>query len=350
MKKALYILVPLALIIIIVVRLRHNKDISENRVYHYNKEQAIEVNAVKAKYGSGEYINSFTGHFEPNRETKVSADVQGKVLQVYVDVGSEVKKGNRLALLDDALLKLQLQSVEVQIEGLEADVNRYSTLSAADAIQGVKLEKAQLGLKSARIQRATLLEQIDRTVVAAPFDAIVTAKMVEAGAFAAPGVPLFQLTDISSLRFTVNIPENNLGLFHPKEPVKVIAEAYPHIGLAGKVSLVGSKGNFGNIFPLQVLVRNTEGLQIKPGMFGKVQLKGAYNSHQLTIPASAIIGSNIQPQVYLVDGGKARLQNIYITERRNGLAIVRSGLSEGDIVVTNGLINLFEGAHVIIKD
>ena len=37
MKKALYILVPLALIIIIVVRLRHNKDISENRVYHYNK-------------------------------------------------------------------------------------------------------------------------------------------------------------------------------------------------------------------------------------------------------------------------------------------------------------------------
>jgi membrane fusion protein (multidrug efflux system) len=93
----------------------------------------------------------------------------------------------------------------------------------------VQLEKAQLGLKSAHIQRNTLLEQINRTIVAAPFNAIVTLKMTEAGSFAAPGVPLFQLTDISSLRFTINVPENDLNLFHVNQPATIIADVYPSI-------------------------------------------------------------------------------------------------------------------------
>jgi multidrug resistance efflux pump len=61
-----------------------------------------------------------------------------------------------------------------------------------------------------------------KTVVVAPFNAIVTLKMTEAGSFAAPGVPLFQLTDISSLRFTINVPEGDLNLFHDQPSVAKI--------------------------------------------------------------------------------------------------------------------------------
>ena len=50
-------------------------------------------------------------------------------------------------------MKLQLQTIEVQIEGLEDDVKRYTILTEADAVQGVQLEKARLGLKSAKVQR-----------------------------------------------------------------------------------------------------------------------------------------------------------------------------------------------------
>jgi membrane fusion protein (multidrug efflux system) len=69
------------------------------------------------------------------------------------------------------------------------------------------LEKAALGLKSAKVQRATLLKQIKKTTIMAPFSGIVTAKLNEVGAFAAPGVPLIQITNISVLKFTVNVPE-----------------------------------------------------------------------------------------------------------------------------------------------
>ncbi|MEZ4945054.1 MAG: efflux RND transporter periplasmic adaptor subunit [Cyclobacteriaceae bacterium] len=350
MKKFLYILIPLALIVIFVLRLKSNKETTQNRIYTYDKEQAIEVNAEVVKYETDAEVNYFTGNFEPNKETKLSADVQGKVLQVFADVGSYVKRGDRLLKIDDALLKLQLQSVEVQIEGLEADVKRYSILAASDAIQGVQLEKAQLGLKSANVQRNTLLEQISRTVVAAPFEAIITAKMTEVGSFAAPGVPLFQLTDISSLRFTINVSENDLKLFRINEPVTVVADTYASVPLSGKISLIGIKGNLANAFPIQFLVQNTPDLKIKSGMFGKVEIKKALNKQHLIIPASAIIGSNVQPQVYLVEQGKARLQNIDVAERRKNIAVIQSGLKEGDRVITNGLINLFEGANVSIKN
>ena len=187
----------------------------------------------------------------------VSADIQGKIISVLVDAGSSVRKGEALIQLDNSLLKLQLQTVEIQIEGLEADVKRYTVLADADAIQGVQLEKTILGLKSAKVQRANLLEQISKTTIVAPFSGIVTAKLTEEGAFAAPGLPLLQITDISSLKFTVNVPEQDLHQFEAKQQHALSADAYPETVFSGKVTMTGSKANVGNSFPVQFLRKLT---------------------------------------------------------------------------------------------
>src|SRR5690625_5352186 len=107
-----------------------------------------------------------------------------------------------LIQLDQSLLDLDLQSIEGNIDGLKNDIRRYTILTEADAIQGVQLEKTQQGLASAEVQRATVLEQIKKSTIHAPFSGIVTAKMNEVGGFAAPGVPLLQITDIATLKFT----------------------------------------------------------------------------------------------------------------------------------------------------
>lgn len=349
MKKILYIAIPLALIVLTVMRLKSNKETALNRIYTYDKEQAIQVITDTVKSAYADYQKSFTGIFEPDKETKLSADVQGKIVSVFVDVGSYVKKGQPLVKLDDALLSLQLQSTEVQIEGLEADVKRYSILSESDAIQGVQLEKTQMALKTARIQKGTLLEKISRTTVVAPFNGIITLKITEVGSYAAPGVPLLQLTDISSLRFTIQVPENDIMLFQANEKAEVFPDLYPAITLAGKISLIGSKSNNANSFPIQTVVKNTPDMKIKSGMFGKMVISEKPDTKQLTIPASAIVGSAIKPQVYVVKNGKAILQDVTIADRKGSIAIVQSGLNAGDVIVTNGLINLYNGAPVKSK-
>ncbi len=292
---------------------------------------------------------SYSGTFEPNKETKISAEIQGKINEVLVDVGSVVNKGQSLVLLDNSLLKLQLQTIEVQIEGLEADVNRYTILAKADAIQGVQLEKAELGLKSAKVQKATLLEQINKTTIKAPFNGVVTAKLSEEGAFAAPGVPLLQITDITNLKFTVNVPENELSQFKLNQSYSLSADAYSEILLTGKATMIGSKANMGSSFPVQFTVNNTSDLKIKSGMFGKVNLKNETQEKGIIIPASAIVGTANQPQVYLIKNGKSVLQNITISKKIQNKAVVSSGLNEGDVIVTNGFINLFDGANITVK-
>ncbi len=349
MKKILYFAIPLVILLVIVLRLKNNKEISQGRIYRYDKEQAIlvKVDTLSSEISKGQYV--FTGTFEPDKETRISADVQGRIIHVFVDVGSTVNKGQALIKLDDDLLKLQLQAIEIQIEGLEADIERYSILAASDAIQGVQLEKALLGLKSAQVQRSILQEQINRTTIVAPFSGVITAKLTEVGAFAAPGIPVLQLTDLSILRFTIQVPENDLRAFKIKYQVEVTADAFPTHQLAAKTSMIGSKGIVGNTFPIQFVLKNTHDLKIKSGMFGKVLVQEHSDSSHLQVPTTAIVGSAIQPQVYVIENGKAQLRNIIVSGRIGNQAAVQSGLKVGDIVITSGLINLFEGANVTVN-
>jgi len=349
-KNIIYIVVALAIIAVVIIKLKTNKEITIDRVYRYDKNQAIPVQTDTLKLEQIGNNLFYTGTFEPNKETKISADVQGKINSVLVDAGSVVSKGQSLVLLDNALLKLQLQTVDIQIEGLENDVRRYKILSEADAIQGVQLEKTELGLKSAKVQRATIVEQLNKTTIKAPFAGIVTAKLTEEGAFAAPGVPLIQITDISQLKFTVYVPENELSQFKMNQNYSLQADAYPENSLAGKVTLVGSKANMGNSYPIQFSVKNTSDLKIKSGMFGKVNLNNTDTQKHIIIPASAIVGSNIQPQVYVIENGKTVLKNINIASRIQNKVIIANGLVEGNVLIINGFINLFDGANVSIKN
>jgi RND family efflux transporter MFP subunit len=350
MKKIVYILITLVILAAVVFFLKRNKETAQSKIYHYDKEAPVNVQADTLQLQPVDVQQYFTGAFEPDKEVKLGAETQGKIQAIFADAGSYVRKGQPLIKIDDALLKLQLQSVSVQIEGLETDVNRYTILTKADAIQGVQLEKAQLALKAARVQRNTIREQISKTNITAPFSGIVTMKFAEVGAFAAPGMPLLQITDISRLRFTVSVPENELHYFKLNQNYPVKADAYIDLDFSGKAILVGSKGNQANSFPVQFLINNSSDLKLKSGMFGKVLVTQTQKSDALVIPSSAIIGSDIEPKVYVVKNNKALLQSISIAQRLANEVVVKDGLNAGDIIVTGGFINLSNGAAVSIKN
>ena len=85
-------------------------------------------------------------------------------------------------------------------------------------------------------------------------------------------------------------------------------------------------------------------------MFGSVLLKKDSDEKLIIIPASSVVGSNIQPQVYTVNSGKAILKNITISTRFQNKAVVSDGLTGGDVIIINGFINLFDGANVSVSN
>lgn len=382
-KKILYVLIPLILVGLMMFKLKNNKAKTENKVYQYDKNQPLNVETQKISLQTIDEAFSYSGNFEPNRESKLSAELQGKINAIYCDAGSYVAQGQKLIQLDAALLQQQLNAInvqiqnakaeyevqlkanQIQIDALKADVKRFTILAQNDAIQGVQLEKAQQqletvenqriailnqsGLKTAEAQKASIEEQLKKTVIYAPFSGVITTKLSEIGAFAAPAVPLLQLTDISTLKFTVNVAEKELAQFHIGQIFPISLEALPDTKLQGKITMIGSKSNIGNSFPVQFTLANTKDAKVKAGMFGKVDLQSKTPQLGIVISASSVVGSAQQPQVYIVKNGKANLNNVVISKRTENKVVITSGLQEGDVIVTNGFSNLFEGANIVLK-
>ena len=71
LKKVLYVIIPLAIIAIVVVKLKNNKEISQSKVYQYDKEQALNVQADTLQIENVDAEFSYSGTFEPNKETKI---------------------------------------------------------------------------------------------------------------------------------------------------------------------------------------------------------------------------------------------------------------------------------------
>lgn len=278
-KRIFTIVIPLLLVLglfaLMVFKLMSNKKEAESRVYrHEAAEKTVEKDtSILATRTEKMEQKEYVGTFEANKETRISSEVQGKINQIWVDAGSLVGAGQNLIQLDNSLLKLQLQAVEVQIQGFEADIKRYTILAKAEAIQAVQLEKAEFGLKAALVQKATILEQINKTTLKAPFDGVVIAKLSEEGAFANPTVPLLHIIDIHQLRFTVYVPEYELKNFEIGQIRNIVPDAYPDVVLKGNLVVIGSKANNGNSFPVQFLVQNIKNNSLKAGMFGRIELQ-----------------------------------------------------------------------------
>lgn len=348
-KKIIGLIAFLAIAAITIITLKHNKGIAAKKIFTYDKSKPINVITEKVQSTSLNSEDLYSGTFQPVKEVKVSADIQGKITKVLVENGELVEEGQPLLKIDQSMIVLKRDAINTKINGLEKDIKRYKSLVEADAIQGVKLEKALLGLETAKVEMATIQEQLNKTTVIAPFDGVITAKLTEKGAFAAPGIPLFQLSDIEQLKFTVFVSENKIMDFHFNDTLQITVDAKPGEKISGAVTMIGCKANKAMNFPVEITVDN-ESVQLKAGMFGYVSTDDSGNVDQgILIPLSSVMGESDSSMVYLVESGKAKLQKIQLNGAIGRKAIVKNGLSPNDEIVVEGMTNLFDGANVITK-
>jgi len=101
-----------------------------------------------------------------------------------------------------------------------------------------QVTQAELGFQAALAERSSVTEQINKTNIYAPFNGYVTMKFTEVGSFAAPGMPLLQLTALDKLQFTINVSEDDLDLFEK-------AKKYPgeHRCISGSQTRTGKLSN-----------------------------------------------------------------------------------------------------------
>ncbi|CCH56513.1 efflux transporter, RND family, MFP subunit [Fibrisoma limi BUZ 3] len=349
MKRILVLLAIVATLGLTAWTLLSNKEKVEAKVYRPDTNLKVGVRTAKAELRNLSQESEFLGSFAPNREVEIRPQAGGQIIQLPVEEGQYVRAGQLIAKIDDDQLRYQVEAQQVTMEGHQNDLKRYENLVKGDATPAVNLERTQLNIRATQAQIKQLQKQIANATITAPFAGIVTEKMVEKGSVVSVGSPIAKVTDISTLKLVVDVPEKSINQFRVGQTITISTEVYPDARFTGHVSLIAAEGDAAHNYPVEITVRNSDKNMLRAGMYGSIENTNKLKGQTLAIPRQAIVGSAKEPQVYVVENGKAVLKRVGIGVTTNDYYEITKGLQAGDQVVTSGQINLQNGTPVVAQ-
>ncbi len=332
-------------------------------------------------------IYEAVGTVQPRTAATISAKVMGQVKAVNFHVGDPVKKGQKLvtiegrqiqAKLDQAragLMEAQqaedaaksaLTSAKARNNLAEKTYQRYKALLESESVSRqefdeveAKYRQATAGLEQAKSMMGAAAERVKQaksaldaaksvwsdTIITAPYDGTVTAKMVDPGDMAAPGAPLLRLEEAGAYDVHLILPEAHIHSIAIGDTVSVHVEAVKESAITGKIRTIDPAADPSSLsFQVKVALPAIDGL--RSGMFSRVSIPIG-RAGMILIPNSAIVHFGELTGIFLVEHeGIARFRLIRTGRIFGAQAEVVSGLSGGETYVVQPPEALADGAKV----
>lgn len=296
-----------------------------------------------------------TGMVAADQRSEVTADTQGKVLNVMVERGQRVKMGAPVVQLDVRNSALAAREAQANLaaaraqRGLaEQECARTQQLLDKGAItrseydrQTTQCTSALQQVSAAEARAQMMTKSVADGIVRAPFDGVVAQKSVSPGEFVAPGRPLFTLVDDDPLRIELSVPEAAVPSIREGQEVELIAVAAPEQPHKAKITRVGAE--IGRTRSLIVEATIEAGSGLVPGMFAEARVTTG-QIPRAVVPRDAVVRRGKTWHVFVVEKGEARDRIVQISPAADParIAIVQ-GVSPGDKVV---VVNAAEEAEL----
>jgi multidrug efflux pump subunit AcrA (membrane-fusion protein) len=342
----------------------------------------IAVTAVRAAMTDVATAIDSGGVVQARTTAAITARLLAPVREVRVVPGDRVRKGQTLVVLDGGDLAAgasaartaaaaaeqgarvaaaDLQAAEAALVLARASYDRIARLQARSSATAQELDDAIATLRGAEarvagatartLQAASAVDSAHAasdqaktthsfTTITAPFDGVVTEKMVEPGNMAAAGTALLRLEDTSAFRLEVRVDESLAAEVRhaTRVPVFLGSTPTPVIGTVAEISRAVDSD--ARAFVVKVALPDVPGL--RSGEFGKARFS-ASPRRALTVPASALVRRGQLTSVFVVDNGRARLRLVNVSESE-----VLAGLVESELVILSPPVELLDGRRVTV--
>jgi RND family efflux transporter MFP subunit len=342
-----------------------------------------------------------TGTLFPFDEAVISAEIEGKILEVTVDLGDPVEKGQVMVRLSDEEQSFVVAQTEAQLRmalerlGLKneddklADVRnapdvRLAKANVVDADQRYKrlrtlteqgigaqadLDQAQAKLNALQAaydssinQARNLVRELDRfraslglqrkklrdCLVRAPFKGVVKERPVTVGQFVVVNAPLLTLVKTDPIRLRVDVPERMAPWIKVNQIVDVSLEAFAGKTFKGKIwRIAPTVDQSKRTFVVEALIENPTG-QLKPGSYARAHMPTNKIDLVKLVPAKAVnyvLGSN---RAYVVANGQIDARELKLGQHFDQDVEVLEGLEAGEVVATTQLNRLDTGSKVSV--
>ena len=303
----------------------------------------VEVARVTKQMISASY--SGTASLEAPAEAQVVSKSSGVVLQVLVEEGDQVKAGQVLARVDPDRARLEMERSRATVRKLENNFRRAQELLASKLVSAESVEQIRFDLESARASYELAQLELSHTNIVAPISGVVAQRMVKVGNLIGLNMPAFRVVDISQLEGVLNVPERELATLRPGMPLRMVVDAVPGVVFEGRVDRISPVVDSGS-GTFRVVCAFEGGGTLRPGMFGRIEVVYDERVDALTMPRVALLEDEGEPAVFVVRESKAVRVPVELGYVNGELAEVRSGLKEGEDVVTAGKVAIRDGSEV----
>jgi len=286
-----------------------------------------------------------SGSLLPDEEVELSFETSGKVVGIYFQEGTRVKKGELLAKINDKPLQAQLLKLQAQRKLLEEREFRQRQLLERDAISRESYDQVSTELQSMQADILLLEARISETELRAPFDGIVGLRMISEGAFANTQTKIVRLVKISPLKIEFSIPERYSGQITTGYPIIFIVDGIQDTFKANVYAIEPKVDvEMHNIVTRAMYPNKNE--ELKPGRFAKVEALLSQIDNVVSIPTEAIIPEMEGKKVFIYKNGKAEQVRVITGLRTESNIQIKEGLNFGDTLLTTGMLQLRQGLPV----
>lgn len=289
------------------------------------------------------------GNVDTRENILIQPEIPGTLVSLNVRAGQRVGKGQILGRVDDGGMSQQLAQIETQYALAKTTFERQKNLWNQKIGSEMQYLQAQTQMLAMQKQVAQMKAQLAKTLIRAPFTGTIDEVFVERGqVVAASQQGLMRIVNVSNMYVSTTVPETYIGKVKVGTPVDVFLTALGKT-YKGKVRQVGNYLNPNNrSFGIEVSVPNPEGL-LRPNQVAKLRIIDYSNKSAITVPSSVVQkDAEGNSYVYVVTGntgktGKAKKVLVEVGQSSDNLTEIVSGLSDGDVVVTDGVTMISDG-------
>ena len=354
----------------------------------------VKTAPVTAQTGAGSApgaVLNASGYVTARRRATVSSKVTGKVLEVFVEEGQAVRRGQVLARLDDAQVRASLAVAEAQLgtarraaaedqarlREAELNLNRRRQLLTEKVIGRAELDESEAQVESLKARIALVEQQVHVAttqikaiqtdladmVVRAPFDGVAISKDAQPGEMISPvsagggftRTGICTIVDMTSLEIEVDVSESYINRVRPGQPVEAVLDAYPDWRIpAHVITTVPSADRQKATVRVRIGFEKLEG-RILPDMGIKVSFLNeraaptaddAPPRARLLVPKAAVRSENGTSVIFVVHGDRVERRAVKLGVEDRGQVELVSGANAGERVVVDGPPTLEDGARV----
>jgi membrane fusion protein (multidrug efflux system) len=318
----------------------------------------VKVTTLAAAEAPAPDVLTLTGMIAADQRSDVTADTQGKVINVMIERGQHVKIGQpvvqldvRSAALSQREAQANLEAARAQKQLAEEECKRTKSLLEKGAItqsewdrQSEQCAASLQQVSAAQARNEMMAKSVSDGLVRAPFDGVISEKMISPGEWVAPGKALFTLVKDNRLKIELSVPEKAIGAVKQGQQVELSTVAFPEKTYTAAVTRVGAE--IGKSRSLTVEASIDKGDDLVPGMFAEAHVVIGQTT-RVVLPKTAVVQRGKLWHAFVVKNGEVE---DHIVQKAMGptpdqVAIVQ-GVDKGDKVVSPVTDTVVDGAKV----